>query len=262
MIKQPKLVDFESTVRKRLKAFIKKHSTETKTRKIAVFDADGTLWHGDVGEMFLYHQIKDRSLTNKPSEIPWEKLWDTYFQESTKGDAVLAYGWLAQWNKGMKESQMQELSREFFETHWLKRIFKPMQELVKALTLAGFECWVVSGSTRWIVQEGVKHFGVPANRVIATSVDVEGGLLTDLISHGIVPYRAGKSQLVKKLIETAPLFGVGNTYWDKELIETASELGLTISSENPDEVNYESEQKLRELAEQKGWLVQRFSARF
>jgi hypothetical protein len=76
-----------------------------------------------------------------------------------------------------------------------------------------------------------------------------------------VPYRQGKYRLVQTKIGIKPIFGAGNTFWDKELLESVdlNGLNLAIQSEKPGEPNYDSEQKLKEIAKEQGWIIQDFS---
>ena len=247
-----KLDGFAPAVAQALTEFIERHRHWTK-RKIAAFDADGTLWHGDIGEVFF----RDQVVKGTAPRAPQENAWDVYCADANGGDAVKAYGWLAQWNAGVREEDLNRWCNEFFLSQWQKRVFVPMQSLVKLLHDAGFECWVVSGSIKWIVAAGARHYGIPFERVIGTAVTVKDGVLTEKID-GVVPYQGGKTIMVDSVIKQRPLLAAGNTFWDKELVCTATELGLTIHSEHPGEPNYESERKLQDLARERNWLSQRF----
>lgn len=247
-----KQTKFDSAVAAKLEQFIERHRA-TKGRKLALFDADGTLWWGDVGESFFRYQVANGTIPHAPKQDPWE----FYFNESVRGDAAKAYGWLAQWNAGVPADALYSMAEEFFAENWEQHVFSAMKRLVDDLHDAGFECWVVSGSIHWVVAQGASRFGIPKERVIGTAVTVEKGVLTNTID-GVVPYRAGKTVMVESRIKDQPLFAAGNTYWDKELVCTASELGLAINSENNGEPNFESEQKLQQLAKERGWLTQRF----
>ena len=132
-----------------------------------------------------------------------------------------------------------------------------MRDLSHTLLKAGFEIWVVSASIRWIVEVGVKDFGIQHDHVIGSSVVVESGVLTEKIEN-MVPYRGAKAKLIEKIIGVKPLLAGGNTYWDKEMLGTARELVLTINSEKKGTLNYDSEQRLRSLAEANRWLIQGF----
>lgn len=247
-----KQTKFDSPVAAKLEEFIERHRS-TPGRKLALFDADGTLWWGDVGEAFFRHQIATGTIPHAPKEKPWE----FYLNESVRGDAAKAYGWLAQWNAGVSADRLYGLAEEFFAKNWEQHVFSAIKELVDNLHGAGFECWVVSGSIHWVVARGASRFGIPKERVIGSAVTVENGVLTSTID-GVVPYRAGKTVMIESRIKGQPLLAAGNTYWDKELVCTTKELGLAIHSEHEGEPNYESEQKLQQLAKERNWLTQRF----
>ena len=246
------LSGFSPAVAEKLVQFIEKHHGKSLERKVAVFDADGTLWHSDLGEAFFRYQIERGLVPNGP-----ENAWDVYFQESNFGDTAKAFGWLAQWNHGVRSADMTRWAEEFFQTRWKQNVFAPMRELCHALLNANFEIWVISGSIYWPIEVGVRGFGVPADRVLATNVHVVDGKLTDKVA-GITPYRAGKQLLVEQVVGAKPLLAAGNTFWDKELVSTATEINLAISSEPAGDRNFESEQKLKAIAESNGWLVQVF----
>ncbi|MEW6056907.1 MAG: haloacid dehalogenase-like hydrolase [Bdellovibrionota bacterium] len=249
-----KLQGFDPDVRKTLIDFIERHSAMKDRRKIAAFDADGTLWRGDIGEAFFRWQLEQGTVPHAPKK----DAWDYYFKETQEGDCAKAFGWLAQWNAGVLEADFKNWATRFFREQWAKNVFGPVGSLVNALATAGFEIWVVSGSTEWVVAAGAEAaFGVSAERVIGSAVTVENGRLTDKIARRI-PYRDGKALLVDEVIGTRPLFAAGNTYWDKELLFTATELVLAVNSESEHEVNFASEQRLKEIAVERKWLVQGF----
>jgi phosphoserine phosphatase len=244
---------FDLSIARELNKFLERPQALGRGRRdIAVFDADGTLWRGDVGEAFYRHQIQRKTIPGAPPRDPW----DVYIKEAIEGDTVKAYGWLAQWNAGVAEDDLNRWCEEYFNIHFAHMIFAPMRELAHALINAGFEVWVVTASPRWIVQAGVKGFGIQPDRVIGTSVVVEKGRLTDKVEQ--VPYRAAKAKLIQSVIGQKPSFAAGNTYWDKEMMVIATELALAIHSENKGEPNFESEQRLQKLARANKWLSQRF----
>lgn len=248
---------FDTAVHQKITEFIEKHEAPSRQRKIAVFDADGTLWRGDVGEDFFKFQIEKQWLRKK-IENPLK----AYFDEVEKGDPVKAYGWLAQWNAGASEEDMRRWSHEFFHEKYSKAIFEPMRLLTHSMMNAGFEVWIVSASPYWAVMEGAKGFGVQPDRIIAVKTKTEKGILTDELAYP-VPYRHMKMELVNKIIGDPPLFAAGNTFWDKELLSMATEMTLSINSEDQDGPNYKAEQDLRQLADSMAgktpqWLTQRF----
>lgn len=243
--------EFEAGVRAALSKFL---ASSHQGRKVAVFDADGTLWRGDIGEAFFRHQIAAKTAPHAPPIGAWE----AYLTEALEGDTVKAYAWLAQWNAGLREEDFAELCDTFFRESWRANIFGAIRAFTHELANAGFEVWVVTGSPRWIVQSGVREgYAIRPERVIGTDVLVEQGVLTDKLKHE-VPYRAGKARLIEKLIGEKPLFAAGNTYWDKEMMNESRGLCLAIASEQEGEPNFDSEQKLQSLARSSQWLSQCF----
>src|SRR4051812_12172047 len=115
------LSGFTPSVSKELIKFVEKHHGHESIRKIAVFDADGTLWRGDVGEAFFRYQVERRIIPHAPKR----NAWNTYFTESTAGDSAKAYGWLAQWNAGVKETDLQRWCEEYVLENWIQNVFEP-----------------------------------------------------------------------------------------------------------------------------------------
>ena len=66
-----------------------------------------------------------------------------------------------------------------------------MQSLVADLRAAGAEIWAVSSTNNWVIEEGVRRFGIGPERVLAACVRVNDGLITsDLVD---VPTDEGKA---------------------------------------------------------------------
>lgn len=244
---------FSPETQKAIDLFFKRHHASS-ARKVAVFDADGTLWRGDLGESFFQHQIQ-RELIDHPQR---DQLWSMY-QKGTEGDDhAQAYAWLVQWNVGIAENTLQGWADAFFGQQWEARVFPAMMWLIRELHAVGFEVWMVTGSSYWVVQPGAQRLGIPHNRIISTKVHVDHhGLLTNQLVHE-VPFRAGKARLVQQKIQTSPLFSAGNTFWDYELLLSSQDLALAITSEKPGEANHGSEQKLQKIAQEKQWLRESF----
>ncbi len=251
------MVTFDRDVHQKITEFIERHELDPRGRKVAVFDADGTLWREDIGEEFFQFQIEKKWL--KP-----DYTWVRYWNEMNTGDKLKAYGWLAQWNAGVQENDLREQVQVFLRERFNHAVFEPMRTLTHSFVNAGFEIWVVSASPIWTVQEATRGFGIQQDHIIGVSVIVEGGVLTDQLVTPL-PFRDGKAILIKSKIGVAPLFVAGNTIWDREMMEMATEMTLSISSESVESTNFESEQKLLEFAQEKNkankkipWLVQKF----
>ncbi len=267
--------NFSTLNHNKITEFIEKFEKRKILRKVAVFDADGTLWRGDIGESFFKYQIKKHWLTPKKIGMPeGTDLWNLYWNEVNNGDKAKAYAWLAQWCAGTSIQDMERWCLEFMKNQREISVFESMRTLTHSLMNAGFEVWVVSASPLWPVLEGVKGFGVQPDHVVGVSVEVVNGILTDKIVTPI-SYREGKVEVIKKRIGIEPLLVAGNTLWDKDMLEMATEVSLVIHSEKEDEPNYQSEKELADYALQKNmelnealqkglpnvrgfWLIQKF----
>ena len=52
--------------------------------------------------------------------------------------------------------------------------FPEMKDLVFRLHDIGSEIWAVSSTSEWVIQAGMKHFGIPAGRILAASTRTSG----------------------------------------------------------------------------------------
>jgi len=128
-------------------------------------------------------------------------------------------------------------AEEFFEEKMLHGFFPEMKELVSRLQDIGSEIWAVSSTSEWVIQTGMKHFGISASRILAAAVAVEDGKVTDKVIR--VPSGKGKPLAIREVIARTPDAVFGNSVWDADMLEIARhpfvinptpEL-LTISSE-------------------------------
>jgi phosphoserine phosphatase len=94
-----------------------------------------------------------------------------------------------------------------------------MRDLVLQLRDAGCENWAVSSTSEWVIQAGMKHFGIPPNRILAAVVVVEDGKVTDKVIR--VPSGKGKPKAIHEVIAWTPDAVFGNSVWDADMLEIA-----------------------------------------
>lgn len=223
-------------------------SGPTHQRKIAVFDADGTLWWDDLGESFCEHELQTGLIPLENGESPQIR-FDRYLAESLNGNAIVAFGWLASWNAGKVDQELQQLAREFFlQKFGPTHVFQPMKRLIQELHRRSFEVWVVTASPQTVVAGAVEPgFGIDRNRVVGTTCKMgPGDVLTPEVER--VVYRETKASVIRSLIGTeAPLLVAGNSYGDVDMLQMATEVSLVIQSEKtPDSRGrFSSEERLR-----------------
>ena len=110
------------------------------------------------------------------------------------------------------------------------------------LIAAGREVWAVSSTNDLVVIEGLKRFGIPAERVLATAVKISNGIATDELIH--VPSDEGKRTALRKVLTRKLDASFGNSIHDVAMLELA-EHAFAINP-NPD---------LVVIAKQRGWTI-------
>jgi len=183
---------------------------ESDAPRTAVFDADGTLWRGDVGEDLL------RFLA--ASQVVRSDAYGRY-------DAVLehapveAYGYAVRVMAGVREAELEAACATFFTQRYLGRIFPFVRPLFDVLRRAGVTPWLCSASPRWIVEAGARALGVEPEHVIGVDAEVDAGVLTDRLR---LPVTAGPGK-VEWLSRrgVTPGFAAGNGELDLDMLAAA-----------------------------------------
>lgn len=184
--------------------------------KVAVFDCDGTLWSGDAGSSFMRWTIETGLIS--PEQIAW--LNDRYERYKRREVSELAIcGDMVQVYRGLSVSTMRDAAGEFFREYIEANIFPEMAELVAELQQVGCEIWAVSSTNDWVIEEGVRRFNIPANRVLAARVETQEGLATDRIVH--VPTDEGKVEALRRVGIMTPDAVFGNSVHDAAMLSIA-----------------------------------------
>jgi phosphoserine phosphatase len=244
-------MDWDLKIKDRLQKVIK--SREVK--KIAVFDADGTLWHGDLGESFFHHQIKmglAPSIRSMPDPL-------SHYHELDLKSTSLASAWLGQINKGLRESELLAQTRDFYKNHFATKPTSVVKKLIHEMHENDFEVWVCTASPRYSVEPCLTELEIPPTRIIGVEVETGAdGFLTDKPVQPI-PYKVGKLLALKKHLSSQPLFVVGNSMGDISMLEWAKELSLGIFYLPHLERVATSEKALMIECQKRSWPMQIFN---
>ena len=218
----------------------------------AAFDADGTLWDTDLGENFFQWQIANSGLKLPPN--PWKH----YRDWKNSGDPRPAYLWLAQINADQKIETVRDWAEQAVKDLGTIPIFSEQQKLIHWLQSKNVEIYIVTASVKWAVEPGAQRLGIPFDHVLGVATKIHAGLVTN-DQDGLITYREGKLQsLLEKTKGQKPFLSCGNTMGDIALLEGATELALCVGAATKDSELFPAEEKLREAAATKPWLVHRF----
>jgi phosphoserine phosphatase len=184
--------------------------------KVAVFDCDGTLWSGDAGSSFMMWTIENDILSNEA--VRW---LDERYKGYHRGDVseLAICGEMVQVYQGLPESDLRAAAAEFFRTRIEPNLFPELQRVIAALQSQGTDIWAVSSTNDWVIEEGVRRFNIPANRVLSARVAVENGMITDKLLD--VPTDEGKVTSLHRAGIHAPDAVFGNSVHDAAMLALA-----------------------------------------
>jgi len=184
--------------------------------KIAVFDCDGTLWSGDAGSGFMNWTVESGLVSREAAD--WiDARYRAYHRNEVSEIAIC--GEMVQLYQGLREDELLRAARDFFAQKIERRIFPEMQELIANLRSNGVDIWAVSSTNDWVIEEGARRFGIPANRVLAARVQVKNGIVTDVLTD--VPTDEGKVASLNRAGITAPDAVFGNSIHDAAMLAIA-----------------------------------------
>jgi HAD superfamily phosphoserine phosphatase-like hydrolase len=208
--------------------------------RVAAFDCDGTLWAGDAGERFFDWELRQHDMFPQPFGRSMRERYAAYLRGEVEETTMC--GEMVTLHKGLSELKVIEASVHFFETFFRQQIFPEMRDLVRRLRENGCDVWAVSSSNEWLIRAGMKHFGIPENRILAAKVEVDDGTVTDRLIR--VPSGPGKPQALREVMKNDIDVAFGNSKWDREML-AMSKHAFAVNP-NPD---------LEFIAREQGWQV-------
>lgn len=207
----------QSTVREqRLSTEAFHQAVHELSPEVAVFDCDGTLWSGDAGSTFMRCTI-DTGLVSREMTEWIDGRYRGYLQGDV-GEAQIC-GEMVQMYQGLRVEEMRTSARIFVESYIEPNIFPEMRELVRKLQEGGTEVWAVSSTNDWVIEEGVRRFGIPADRVLSARVEVADGIVTGKLLD--VPTDEGKVAALRRAGVERPDAVFGNSVHDAAMLAMA-----------------------------------------
>jgi phosphoserine phosphatase len=207
--------------------------------RVAAFDCDGTLWSGDAGVTFFDWEIEQGIVSREVATLMRARYVEYQAGKVSEEDMC---GEMVTMHKGIAEAVMMQAAAEFMAQAFPGHIFAEMQELVSRLQQARCEVWAVSSSNEWVIRAGMREFGIPENRILATKVELESGLITDRLVR--VPSGRGKTDALREVAQKNIDVAFGNSRWDADMLAAAGQAFAV--NPNPD---------LEATAGQRGWTI-------
>jgi phosphoserine phosphatase len=209
-------------------------------RPALAFDADGTLWSGDVGFDLFQLALAERALRPAARDALAREAHAAGLSAAADDDATaLALRLFAAWASGdygdgrafrmmawafagWSAGDLLALADQALRGAGLAaRVHAPVREVIDWARGAGVEVWIVSASPRAAVEAGGRLLGVPPERVLAVTPRREGEILTAVLEEP-VPYDAGKAAAIAAAAPGAALLGAfGDSASDAPLMRAA-----------------------------------------
>jgi phosphoserine phosphatase len=207
--------------------------------RLAVFDCDGTLWSGDAGEGFFDWELKRGVVSDEV--VGWARARYADYRAGKVSEDEMC-GEMVTLHQGLKESDVLNLARQFFEENFVRRIFPEMRELVRRLQSTGCDIWAVSSTNQWVIREAMPHVGISPEKILAASAEVKTGIITGNLTR--MPSGPGKPKAILEVIGLVPDAAFGNSRWDADMLTLARH--AVAVNPNPD---------LEKMAREKTWTI-------
>ena len=225
---------FQDSTNDRLEAFLES-TVPMNTRKVAVFDCDGTLFGQApyyLADEALYDFAK-RNYEGKTDSLSVAKM--KIVDQLLHGDNV-GVDFVqnrVRFLSGLTADQIQAMGNDMFHQKYQNKMYPEMKALIANLENFGFEVWILSASPELLYQRFcAEQLGLPADRILGVKSRVgEGNVVTDELVFP-VSQDEGKADVVRTFIKADPLFVGGNSRGDLEMMNTSVGLKIMI---NPDD---------------------------
>ncbi len=235
----------DTDTKRAIVAFVDKVTAEgtadfvPEDQRIATFDNDGTLW----SEQPFYAQLAfifDRVRDLAPEHPKWERTEP--YASVLKGDLRAALTadkkqlleMAMATHAGMTTDEFSTIAMQWIETarhpetkrRYNEMVYQPMLELLTYLRGNGFKTFIVSGGGIDFMRPWTDAtYGIPPEQVVGSSVEskfeIRDGepVVVRLPKLGFIDDKAGKPVGIQQHIGRRPIFAVGNSDGDFEMLQ-------------------------------------------
>jgi HAD superfamily phosphoserine phosphatase-like hydrolase len=182
--------------------------------KLALFDADGTLWENDIADDCTVWMIGTGRIQ---TGAHWPQYKQTYADDAQEGCR-----YLLSFYKGMPKADLTRHVQAYWDEFMKLDYIAEAIVVLEDLAAKGFKIWVVTGSpTDFLLPLLTK---LPVDKIVGMDFDVDAnGILTGLHG-GISCAGPGKAEKVLSLWNDPIQFAAGNAILDEAMMRLARDV--------------------------------------
>lgn len=228
-----KISGWDTETNNRIESFLNSTLTTT-TRKVAVFDGDGTVF----GQVPYYladealYQYADKNYKGKKDALSKTKIGILEGMVADGNNVGKPYvknrvHFLA----GMSPDEVKDMGKACYYSAYQGKFYPEMKQLIANLKEYGFEVWILTASPEILYQGFIgEELGIPDVNIIgAKSVIVDNQLTDEVVMP--IPQDDGKANVIPTFIKVRPLIVGGNSRGDLDMLNQSVGLKIIV---NPD----------------------------
>lgn len=209
------------------------------SRRIAVFDNDGTLWSEQPAyfqAMFVFDRIRQLAPEHPEwkDQLPYSAVLKGDMKTALEGGESALFKMVMATHSGMTTEEFETIVRQWIETArhpktgklYTEMVFQPMLELLTLLKANDFRVYIVSGGgVDFMRVFSERVYGIPPEQVIGsrvrTSYEIRNGqpVIVRLPEMAFIDDKAGKPLGIHEHIGRRPIFAAGNSDGDFQMLE-------------------------------------------
>lgn len=209
------------------------------SRRIAVFDNDGTLWSEQPAyfqAMFVFDRIRQLAPDHPEwkDQLPYSAVLKGDMKTALEGGESALFKMVMATHSGMTTEEFETIVRQWIETSrhpktgklYTEMVFQPMLELLTLLKANDFRVYIVSGGgVDFMRVFSERVYGIPPEQVIGsrvrTSYEIRNGqpVIVRLPEMAFIDDKAGKPLGIHEHIGRRPIFAAGNSDGDFQMLE-------------------------------------------
>lgn len=203
-----------------------------------LFDADGTLWRGDVSEDVFRHALA-AELLREPAGACLADLCREYALDATGTPTMLArrlwhahergviaerptYEMMTYCYAGFSLRELHDLADLALASSLPSRLVSAVGPILSWARAAGLPVHVISASPTPIVSRAARHWAIEPERVHGSDAQTDArGIIAPRLARAI-PYAERKAHIAREVLGAVPVLGaLGDSSFDAELLALA-----------------------------------------